>query len=167
MGTFIYGCYLKLTNSNTLKYVSTIIDMVENMTLICLVFQFINVVLLLRQRYKCLNMMLNSHSHVWRDRTKSTGTNILPLQDTDTFGSSYCNMTSFRRQIFEKRHIYIKLYDIVLLVNSGFGLPIFLLTCWIFLRVVLISYAFCCILCWLLILLRDMRSERIHGHYDV
>jgi hypothetical protein len=140
MGPFIYAYILKLTDTTTLEYVSTLIEMVEHLTLVCLVLQFINVVLILRQRYKCLNRMLDSHSHVWRDKTKPTGRNILSLLETDTFGSSHCNMISFRRQIFQKRHIYSKLYDIVLLVNSCFGLPILLLTCWIFLRVVLVAY---------------------------
>jgi hypothetical protein len=141
LGPLIYGYTLRLATSTALQYVSTLIEMVEHLPLICLVLQFINIVLLLRQRYKCLNRMIDSHLHVWRHRRKSFGRNILPLLDTDIFGSSYCNMTSFRRQILEKRHIYSKLYDIVLLVNSCFGLPIFLLTWWIFLHVVLLTYA--------------------------
>jgi hypothetical protein len=159
VGVVSYVYSLKLTEGTVLEHVSYLIEMVEHMTLTSLVLQFINVVLLLRQRYKCLNRMLDSHSRVWRDGTKSTGRNILPLMDTDTFGSYYCNMTRFRRQIFEKRHIYSKLYDIVLLVNSCFGLPIFVLTCWIFVSAVLISY-----LCAASIMLAKSKESELENY---
>jgi hypothetical protein len=77
VGLVSYGYSFKLTKSISLEYVSALIQMVEHVTLLCLVLQFINVVLLLKQRYKCLNRMLDSHSHVWRHRTKSTGRNII------------------------------------------------------------------------------------------
>jgi hypothetical protein len=140
VGIVLYVYSLKLPEGSVLEHVSILLETVEHMPLICLILEFPNVVLLLRQRYKCLNRMLDSHSHVWNDRTISIGRNILSLLDTDTFGSSYCNKTSFSRQILQKRHIYSKLYDIVLLVNSCFGLPICVLTCCIFVSAVLVSY---------------------------
>jgi hypothetical protein len=141
MGPLLSSYYYIYPKCMLLKYISSLIEIIEYVSLIFLILQFTNVVLLLGQRYKYLNNTLDSQSHVRRDRTKSGGKNILFLSDTDRFGLSYYNTTCVKRQVLEKRYIFCKLYDIVLLVNSCFGIPIFVLTLWIFMCVVYISYS--------------------------
>jgi hypothetical protein len=141
MGPLLFSYYYLYPKDILLKYISLFIEVIEYVPLIFLILQFTNIVLLLGQRYKYLNRTLDSHSHVWRDGTTSGGKNVLFLTDTDRLGLSYHNMTRVKRYILEKRHIYFKLYDIVLLVNSCFGIPVFVLTFWIFMCIVYISYS--------------------------
>lgn len=141
MGSLLFSYYYLYPKAIFFKYISMLVEIIEYVLLIFLIVQFTNIVLLLGQRYKYLNSTLDSQSHVSRDRAKSGGKNILFLPDTDRFGLLYYNKKCVKRQILEKRHIYCKLYDIVHLVNSCFGLPIFVLTFWIFMCVVYISYS--------------------------
>jgi hypothetical protein len=141
MGPLLASYYYLYPKDIFLKYISSLIEVIEYVSLIFLIVQFTNVVLLLGQRYKYLNRTLDSYACVRRDRTKSGGKNILFFSDMDRFGLLYYDTTCVKRQILERRHIYCKLYDIVLLVNSCFGLPVFILTFWIFMCVVYISYS--------------------------
>jgi hypothetical protein len=141
MGPLLASYYYLYPKGVFLKYISMIIEIVEYISLIFLIVQFTNVVLLLGQRYKYLNTTLGSHSHVRRDTTKSGGKGILFLSDPDKVGLLYDDTTRAKRQILQKRRIYCKLHDIVLLVNSCFGLPIFVLTLCMFMCVVYISYS--------------------------
>jgi hypothetical protein len=124
-----------------LGYIVIMIEDIEYVSLILLIVQFTNIILLLRKRYKSLNRWLEFHSNAWRDSRKSSRKNILLLPDMDSYVLSYYNLKYERRQILDKRHIYSKLHEIVGLVNSYFGVPLLMLTFWVFIFVVYISYA--------------------------
>lgn len=159
MGPLLISYYYVYPKNKFMKYITLLIETIAYASLMILIVQFTNVVLLLRQRYKYLNSALDSQPHVWRDRTKVGGKNILFLPGSDRFRSLYYNKMYVKRQILEERHIFCKLYDVVLLVNSCFGLPIFVLTFWIFMCVVYISYY-----CVLFIMLAVSQGATLRQH---
>jgi len=129
--------FISFPKTRPLTYFVKAVANIEYMSLLLIIVQFTNVILLLRQRYKYLNRWLDFHSNPWRDRNKW----IYPLPDVKGLGLSYHNLKNERRKILERREIYSKLHDIVRLVNSHFGLPVFMLTFWLLMCVVFISYS--------------------------
>lgn len=102
---------------------------------------FMNIVFLLRQRYKHLNKWLDLHSGLWRERTRPSRKNILVLVDVESFGLPNCRIKYGRHQILELRQLYSKLRDIVHLANSCFGVPVLALSLWKFMCIVFVSYS--------------------------
>ncbi|KDR11528.1 hypothetical protein L798_14614 [Zootermopsis nevadensis] len=142
-----------------LRYFVLMIESIQNLSFMLMIVQFTNIILLLRQRYKCLNRWLDIHSNIWRDRIKSVGKDVPLLSDVETYVLSRYSLKYGRLKILEQRHIYSKLYDIVCLVNSYFGLPVFMLTFWMFVSVVFISYS-----CMLSIMLVISTGKELGEH---
>jgi hypothetical protein len=137
-------CYYYFFPKETLiRYFVLTVNIVLPILMLLLVIQFTNIVFLLRQRYKCLNRWLDHQSDIWKEKTKSGCKDIVFLSHLESYKLSR-NMKYGKLKIFQQRHVYSKLHDIAVLVNSYFGLPVFMLTCWIFTCAVFVSYS--CIL---------------------
>jgi len=133
--------YYSYKKRNCLHYYVLLIENFGYVSLILMVIQFTTIVLILRQRYKHANKWVDFHSDLWREGTKWGVDNNLLLADMKSCVLWNHNTKYGRHQILEQRQIYCKLYEIVQLVNSYFGLPVLMFTFWMFMSVVFLSYS--------------------------
>jgi hypothetical protein len=100
------------------------------------ILHYVNLVLLVKDRYKCLNSALDSP-------TSLLATNDLKPTENCPFGMKYLNrekgensISSRRKHFHNLRIIYSKLHDVALLINSTYGMTLLCTTLWVFTGVI-------------------------------
>jgi len=147
----IYSIYLTVSE----PFYIIVIETINNVPDICnalIVFQFINLVFMMKQRNRQLNKRLTTwingtesrpiylnngnDRHRQLDRTDDH-VNIIPV-----FVSSVGNTEGILRQtdIHLLRQIYSELYDTTCLINDTYGIPILVIVCCMLTGVVLFLY---------------------------
>ncbi|PNF15103.1 hypothetical protein B7P43_G15986 [Cryptotermes secundus] len=109
------------------------------------ILHFVNLVLLLRNKYKYLNSELETSAHTpcYVTSMKYSDTNSMPPIENSTFETKTSiterreTCISSRRKYFRNlRIIYSQLHDVALLINSTYGFPLLCATNWVLISIV-------------------------------
>jgi hypothetical protein len=136
-------------------YYFTVTQIIGHIVDICntvLLFQFVNLVFIVKQRYSHLNKRLNNWIIVTMSRQISLiEENEMCIRSHRTFHhvnittvsvSSVGNIEGTLKQtdIIWLRQIYIELYDITCLINDTYGIPILANMCWLLIGILYTLY---------------------------
>ncbi|PNF15102.1 hypothetical protein B7P43_G15984 [Cryptotermes secundus] len=108
------------------------------------ILNFVNVVLLLRDKYKFLNSMLEmSAVKPCNKNVNDFHTNCITPMDNCTFEMKYfsrdrreMNISSRRNQLHNLRIIYSRLHEVAHLINSTFGILLLCTTLWLLISII-------------------------------
>ncbi|PNF33530.1 hypothetical protein B7P43_G17599 [Cryptotermes secundus] len=107
------------------------------------IFHFLNLVLLLRNRYKYLNSVLESSALTPRNVTNLNYCNTKYVTPIDTFTMKPSvtelrdnSMSSRRQHVRNMRIIYSQLHDVTNLINSTYGISLLCALVWVFISVI-------------------------------
>jgi hypothetical protein len=136
-------------------YYITVIEIIEYITDVCntlFLFQFVNLVFIVKQRYTHLNKRLNNWIIVTMSRQISwMEENETCIRFHRTVGHVNANVVSVsnvgniertlkQTNIYLLRQIYSELYDIICLINGTYGVPILANLCWLLTSVLCTLY---------------------------
>ena len=117
-----------------------------------ILFQFVNLIFMVKQRYSHLNKRLTNwinfalsrpiYLNTENVRFSQSDRRVDQVNKTSLFVSRYGNMEGTLKQtdIHVLRQIYSELYDITCLINDTYGIPILSATCWILTGVLFCVY---------------------------
>jgi hypothetical protein len=109
------------------------------------ILHFVNLVLLLRDKYKCLNSTLEKSSDIISKVTDLNDfhTNFITPIENSAFEMNYfnrekreLNISSRRKQLHNLRIIYSQLYNVAVLINSTYGISLLCATVWVFIGII-------------------------------
>jgi len=123
------------------KYYIIIIEIIGNVNVVCnslLLFQFCNLVFMMKQRYIHIKKRLNNWVSAavilnkQNERCSQSNRAFSQVHITPLHVSSGRNIEGTLRQtdIHLLRQIYSELYDIICLINDTYGIPLLATMCW-------------------------------------
>jgi hypothetical protein len=139
-----YDAYIIHCHANLLNCYRHFFEVLPVFLNSIVILQFVDLVLLLWNKYKCLNSVLETSSlvsHITSLR-RCSNNHMTPIEDY-TFGKKVFiadfsrNTPLSRRLRFRNlRTIYSQLYDVALLINSTYGSALILTTFWVFISII-------------------------------
>jgi hypothetical protein len=109
------------------------------------ILHFVNLVLLLRDKYKFLNSMLETSPVIPSNVTtlNNLHTNCITPTENCTFAMENfnkerreINISSIRNQLHNLRIIYNQLHEVAFLINSTYGISLLCATLWVFVSII-------------------------------